>query len=195
MNATYDYVPHARAADAPLLPGLAHKMDETHCSTQPVTEDSGLSFEPDACSLSGLVFRRLGSATRLSSLCEGDFLGARGVSDALLELAEARSRADRHSTSSFADLPRADLIQSPPTALLLELAPTPRARGPHPTVGAYAFSIARGTSSSSLKGLSLALSEPDLRAHLFSSDPPYDITETPCFFDDFDGMENAILSA
>ena len=169
-NAACDSVSHARCADAPLSPigGPHHETCDAHPSTAPPAEESGLG-EPDAGLLGGLIFRRLGSWPRLSSL-------ACGTSNALIELAEARSRADRHY-SSFADLPRADLIQSPPTALLLELAPTPRARRPHPTVGAYAFSI--------------ALSEPDLRAHLFSSKPPYDITETPCFCDDFDGMEGA----
>mmetsp|Transcript_7871 Transcript_7871/g.24148 ORF Transcript_7871/g.24148 Transcript_7871/m.24148 type:complete len:514 (+) Transcript_7871:127-1668(+) len=90
------------------------------------------------------------------------------------ELVDAHRRANKHKSTSFADLPKADTIQSPPAALMLELGPTPR-RLPHPTIGAYAFSIARGTSNSSLQRL--ADEEAAAAAASYDDDPT-------CFFDD-----------
>ena len=94
-----------------------------------------------------LSFKRLGSSGALSRLPQS-FLSA---GKEARELAEAHSRANAFTT--FDDLPRAEIIQSPPAQLMLELGPVPRAPAPHPTMGAYAFSIARGTSSHSLQRL------------------------------------------
>lgn len=104
-----------------------------------------------------LAFRKLGSSTRIG-ICS--FLGAGHVEHEALELADAHQRANLHSTKTLDDLPHADLIQSPPAALMLELAPTPRPRQAHPTLGTYASSIARGTSSSSLNRMTTAPQTP-----------------------------------
>lgn len=101
------------------------------------------------------------------------------------ELADAQRRANKHKSSSFADLPKADCIQSPPAALMLELGPTPR-RVPHPTIGAYAFSIARGTSNSSLQRM--ADQEQSINDAL--DDEDLNIDTPSCFFDDDDVLDD-----
>ncbi|KAJ8598215.1 hypothetical protein CTAYLR_005515 [Chrysophaeum taylorii] len=87
---------------------------------------------------------------------------AREAQELADELVDAHRRANLHKSANFADLPKAECIQSPPAALMLELGPTPRARLPHPTIGAYAFSIARGTSNSSLQRMAAAEEEDQL---------------------------------
>lgn len=83
------------------------------------------------------------------------------------ELAQELVDAHTKGVVTFDDLPKAESIQSPPAALMLELGPTPKVRQPHPTMGAYAFSIARGTSNTSLNTLN-------------------DNDSESSFFDDFD---------
>ena len=120
--------------------------------------------------------------------------------DLVGELVDAARRADAHRSRSFADLPKAECIQQPPAALMLELGPTPRARLPHPTIGAYAFSIARGTSESSLQRMGCSRvslgggrllddeeEDVDLTTHgCLSLSEPDDGEGIPNFFDDDD---------
>mmetsp|Transcript_18419 Transcript_18419/g.62082 ORF Transcript_18419/g.62082 Transcript_18419/m.62082 type:complete len:439 (-) Transcript_18419:178-1494(-) len=121
--------------------------DDDDMSEQSMSEASDIDASLDGAA-APLAFRQLGSSARLSSW----FFTSAAPTDSreAAELAEARRRANRHNSKCMGDLPRADLIQSPPTALMLELAPGPRAKPPHASLGPYACSIARGTSSASL---------------------------------------------
>mmetsp|Transcript_23428 Transcript_23428/g.30415 ORF Transcript_23428/g.30415 Transcript_23428/m.30415 type:complete len:403 (-) Transcript_23428:855-2063(-) len=115
--------------------------------------------------------------------------------DIVDELYNAAQQPSNQSSTSFSDLPKAECIQQPPAVLMLELGPTPRNnRQAHPTIGAYAFSIARGTSNSSLQrmGCSRISLVGDARGSICVDDFDTDTDcqdleeEIPIFFDDDD---------
>lgn len=174
---------HPQAAVVEASPRSVKRQPAT-AWTAPLQDDNGQShaqqLPPPVTTEPERILEQLDAVAHIKGfrdLGQTGFIG-REARELAEELVDAHRRANEHKSASFSDLPKAECIQSPPAALMLELGPTPR-RVPHPTIGAYAFSIARGTSNSSLQRL--ADHENVVNDDTFSDD----LAETPsCFFDD-----------